>query len=104
MRKLCCIVCLPRRAASMSAFMLLGAIMFAQTFHAVLAQTVATKNAESSRGESAQARMVGAWRLVSRQSRLPNGELIVDPGLAATPMGVLIYDQSGHVAAQLSRR
>lgn len=61
-------------------------------------------------GESAHAtspvgaQLIGSWRLVSRQSRKVNGEVESDAGLSATPLGILIYDKSGHVAAQLSRR
>jgi lipocalin-like protein len=47
--------------------------------------------------------LIGSWTLVSRVSTLANGSVLPDPGLAATPKGVLIYDRSGHVAAQLSR-
>lgn len=53
---------------------------------------------------SVRAQLIGSWRLVSRQSRRANGEVETDAGLSATPLGILIYDQSGHVAAQLSRR
>ena len=53
---------------------------------------------------SVRAQLIGSWRLVSRQSRRANGEVEADAGLSATPLGILIYDQSGHVAAQLSRR
>jgi hypothetical protein len=42
--------------------------------------------------------------LVSRESRRADGELEPDPGLSSIPLGILIYDGSGHVAAQLSRR
>jgi hypothetical protein len=63
-------------------------------------------------GEKAQAgstpsvidQLVGGWRLVSRVTTAADGRVLVDPGLSATPDGVLIYDRSGHVAAQLSRR
>lgn len=48
--------------------------------------------------------LIGSWRLVSRESRRGTGEIEGDPGLATVPLGVLIYDRSGHVAAQLSRR
>ncbi len=48
--------------------------------------------------------LIGSWNLVSRISTLANGNVLPDPGLAATPKGVLIYDRSGHVAAQLSRQ
>jgi hypothetical protein len=55
-------------------------------------------------GTSVRTQLIGSWRLVSRQSRRANGELEPDPGLSTVPLGILIYDQSGHVAAQLSRR
>ena len=48
--------------------------------------------------------LVGSWSLVSRVSTLSNGEVLPDRGLAATPKGLLIYDRTGHVAAQLSRQ
>jgi hypothetical protein len=47
--------------------------------------------------------LVGGWRLVSRVTRTADGQIVVDPSLSATPKGVLIYDATGHVAAQLSR-
>jgi hypothetical protein len=58
----------------------------------------------ASSGVSMAAQLVGSWRLVSRESRRANGELEADPGLSKVPLGVLIYDASGHMAAQLSRR
>ena len=53
---------------------------------------------------SVRAQLVGSWRLLSRESRRENGQVETDQGLSTLPLGVLIYDQSGHVAAQLSRR
>ena len=50
-----------------------------------------------------QEQLVGSWSLVSRVSTLSNGEVLPDRGLATTPKGLLIYDRTGHVAAQLSR-
>lgn len=47
--------------------------------------------------------LVGGWSLVSRETSTADGKPLSDPGLSATPRGVLIYDRSGHVAAQLSR-
>lgn len=47
--------------------------------------------------------LVGGWSLVSRVTTTEDGKLLTDPGLSATPSGVLIYDRYGHVAAQLSR-
>jgi hypothetical protein len=47
--------------------------------------------------------LVGGWSLVSRVTTASDGKVLLDPGLSATPSGVLIYDRYGHVAAQLSR-
>ena len=47
--------------------------------------------------------LIGTWRLVSRVTRTAEGQPIVDPGLGARPVGYLIYDTTGHVAAQLMR-
>jgi hypothetical protein len=54
--------------------------------------------------DSLRTRIVGSWSLVSRETFRASGEKIADPGLSETPTGRLIYDASGHVAAQLSRR
>src|ERR1700730_8034227 len=67
------------------------------------AQTAVTKEPARSR-PSVRAQLIGSWRLVSRQSRKENGEVETDPGLSATPLGILIYDQSGQMAAQLFPR
>jgi len=53
---------------------------------------------------SVKEQLVGTWKLVSRESKLQNGQALPDPALGATPSGVLIYDSYGHVAAQLSRQ
>ena len=47
--------------------------------------------------------LVGTWRLVSRVVTLEDGTAVQDAGLGKTPSGYLIYDSSGHVAAQLMR-
>jgi Lipocalin-like domain len=47
--------------------------------------------------------LVGTWKLISRAVRLENGTAAQDPGLGKTPTGYLIYDSSGHMAAQLMR-
>ena len=47
--------------------------------------------------------LAGGWRLTSRMTTGPDGKVLTDAGLSATPQGVLIYDRFGHVAAQLSR-
>jgi len=65
---------------------------------------VVAVQAQAASDGSIRAQLIGSWRLVSRQSKRANGEVEPDAGLATVPLGVLIYDQSGHVAAQLSRR
>jgi hypothetical protein len=47
--------------------------------------------------------LAGGWQLVSRVTTGADGKVLADPGLSVTPIGVLIYDRSGHVAAQLAR-
>lgn len=47
--------------------------------------------------------LLGSWSLTSRVTTLADGKVVADPGLSVMPKGVLIYDRSGHVAAQLSR-
>jgi len=64
----------------------------------------ATAQEATTPGTSARAQLIGSWRLVSRQSRRSDGKLEPDPGLSTVPLGILISDGSGHVAAQLSRR
>ena len=82
---------------------LVAGVALALVFSVDHAQTAAASEQAAS-GPSVRATLIGSWRLVSRQSRRANGELDADPGLSTVPLGVLIYDQSGHVAAQLSRR
>lgn len=64
----------------------------------------AAKNGATTGSTAVSTQLIGSWRLVSRESRRANGELQADPGLSSVPLGILIYDGSGHVAAQLSRR
>ncbi len=93
------------RVTLRSKYMLVIAASLALSFPIAQAQAgVANDHPRASGEASIRAQLVGSWRLVSRQSRLANGQLELDPGLSITPLGVLIYDQSGHVAAQLSRR
>jgi hypothetical protein len=49
-------------------------------------------------------RLIGSWRLVSREDRTAAGKRTVDPGLGADPVGLLIYDSGGNFAAQFMRR
>lgn len=94
---------LPSQAAyPMKLPLFIGAVLLI-AFWCGAARTAETKQPTRSKS-SVRAQLVGSWRLVSRQSRRANGEVETDGGLSATPLGILIYDQSGHVAAQLSRR
>ena len=61
-------------------------------------------NAFASARPDVREQLVGSWSLASRVSTLANGEVLPDRGLATTPKGLLIYDRTGHVAAQLSRQ
>jgi hypothetical protein len=69
-----------------------------------LAQSQSHTSDATTSHSSVRAQLIGSWRLVSRESRRENGQVEIDQGLSRLPLGVLIYDQSGHVAAQLSRR
>jgi hypothetical protein len=83
---------------------LTGVLGLALALIIVHSNTSASKNGQAAGDGSIRAQLIGGWWLVSRESRLPSGEILADPGLSSSPMDVLIYDQSGHVAAQLSRR
>ena len=63
----------------------------------------ASDNVASVTKHSVAAQLVGGWSLQSRVTTAADGKVLTDPGLSATPSGVLIYDAYGHVAAQLSR-
>lgn len=48
--------------------------------------------------------LVGSWELLSRVDRTSTGELRIDSSLGADPIALLIYDASGHFAAQFMKR
>ncbi|MEP6570000.1 MAG: lipocalin-like domain-containing protein [Acidobacteriota bacterium] len=48
--------------------------------------------------------LVGTWQLVSRIDRDPAGQVLAEPSIGSDPLGYLIYDSKGHVAAQLMAR
>jgi Lipocalin-like domain len=88
--------------ATASQLFYVGALMMLAV-PVVLAQAPALNEVTPSHA-SVRGQLVGSWRLLSRESRRANGQVEADQGLSTLPLGVLIYDQSGHVAAQLSRR
>lgn len=75
----------------------------AATFLTVAGQAGAADNTARATTPGVVDQLVGGWSLVSRVTTSPDGKVVADPGLSATPKGVLIYDGTGHVAAQLSR-
>ncbi len=48
--------------------------------------------------------LIGTWELLSREDRTPAGERRIDPSLGADPIALLVYDRSGHFAAQFMKR
>ena len=46
----------------------------------------------------------GTWELVSRVDVTDSGERRVEPSLGDDPIAILIYDRSGHFAAQFMKR
>jgi hypothetical protein len=46
----------------------------------------------------------GTWELLSRIDVTDSGERRVDPALGDDPIAILIYDRSGHFAAQFMKR
>src|SRR3954469_18485709 len=62
---------------------------------------------ESQMAELAQPLSValpGTWELLSRRDVTDGGEPRTDPSLGADPVALLIYDGSGHFAAQFMKR
>ena len=55
-------------------------------------------------GRTLASRLIGMWRLVSREDRTAAGEWRTDPGLGADPVAILVYDASGNFAAQFMKR
>ena len=56
------------------------------------------------RSDKVPAGLIGTWQLVSRIDRDASGNVIPEPSLGSDPLGYLIYDSKGHVAAQLTAR
>jgi Lipocalin-like domain len=79
------------------------AVVATAILSALLLAPMATANADAVTPSSVVAQLVGGWSLASRVTTTADGKMLSDPGLSATPRGVLIYDRYGHVAAQLSR-
>jgi hypothetical protein len=91
-----------RQAISAISFILFIGTALLTTCEVGAAQTAST-NKPAASTSSVRTQLIGSWRLVSRESRKANGEIEPDPSVGAPPLGILIYDQSGHVSAQTSR-
>jgi hypothetical protein len=53
---------------------------------------------------AARHRIVGAWRLESRNIRNADGQVLPDPVLGTEPSGRLFYDASGNMMLQMMRQ
>jgi hypothetical protein len=56
------------------------------------------------RGAALSATLPGTWQLLSRIDVTASGERRPEPSLGEDPLALLIYDRSGHFAAQFMRR
>jgi hypothetical protein len=56
------------------------------------------------RAAALSATLPGTWQLLSRIDVTASGERRPEPSLGEDPVAVLIYDRSGHFAAQFMRR
>ena len=59
----------------------------------------APKARKAPEAPTAQDRLVGTWKLVSFEDRRPTGEVTHPHG--RDPLGVIMYDGAGHMAAQI---
>lgn len=48
--------------------------------------------------------LIGTWELLSREDHTSTGERRIDASLGENPVALLIYDRSGHFAAQFMKR
>ena len=49
-------------------------------------------------------RLRGSWELISRIDRARNGEERAEPSLGSDPLAFLVFDGTGHFAAQFMKR
>lgn len=54
--------------------------------------------------DSLASSLVGTWELFFRRDHADDGTPHPDPALGADPMGLLVYDSSGHFSAQFMKR
>jgi hypothetical protein len=73
-------------------------------FFAIVAMALLAVWSWSATGRPAGARLVGTWRLVSIEERDAEGKLVVPMDYGTEPIGLLMYDTTGHMSAQAMRR
>jgi len=56
------------------------------------------------RTDSLSRRLVGSWELISRVDHTLSGEQRIEPSLGADPIAFLVFDATGHFAAQFMKR
>src|SRR5215217_1666758 len=61
-------------------------------------------NTKASDPGALSSQLPGTWQLVSRVDVTESGEPRPEPSLGEDPIALLIYDRSGHFAAQFMRR
>ena len=61
-------------------------------------------NTEASDPGALSSQLPGTWQLVSRVDVTESGEPRPEPSLGEDPIALLIYDRSGHFAAQFMKR
>ena len=71
---------------------------------AIGAASVGAGRPQSAKRSDVAQELVGTWSLESRRDRTSEGTTEIEPSLGETPMGLLVYDAKGHVAAQLMKR
>jgi len=69
----------------------------------VLATTTSTIILASAGPGAVAERFVGTWRLMSIEDRLSDGTVVPATDFGTAPIGYLIYDTTGHMAAQIMR-
>ena len=65
-------------------------------------QTTAAEKKTAARG--AAGKLIGTWKLVAIEERDADGKLTVPLDYGSDPVGMLMYDATGHMSAQAMRR
>jgi len=60
--------------------------------------------AAADRPNTAGSRLIGTWKLVKIEERDAQGNLVTPLDYGDQPLGILIYDATGHMSAQAMRR